>query len=154
MSHCKDIRDLILTVDFDTEAGAGERRLLKEHLRVCGDCRAFRREVQEHLGAGLKSAPRSEVPEHLWASISEKIYNTALDNKPGLLEQFSGFFKFPKFAPALASLMVMVLITSLYFHHRIAEWSKAKEQGEYLASLLTASDTAPESESALEKYFL
>lgn len=154
MSHCKDIQDLILTVDFDGEAGAEKLRLIDEHTRVCEGCRVFRREVSEQLKAGLKNAPRAEVPAHLWSAISEKIYNEALDHKPGLMEQLSGFLKFPKFAPALASFAVMVLITSLYFHHRIAEWSKAKEQGEYLASLLTASDTAPESESALEKYFL
>lgn len=161
MDTCKKIKDLILTDYLDKEADQSVKAQIDEHLLSCPDCRLLAEDVKEQLVLPFESTTRHEVPEHLWTIIKDKIQNepNPRSNFKTFIQTFVNVFSFPYLAPALAGLVIVILLGGVGFYHQIAEKRQDKEQSEYLVSLWRSSDVFTDIQSnadqtSIEKYFL
>jgi predicted anti-sigma-YlaC factor YlaD len=161
MNTCKKIKDLILTDYLDKEADQSVVGQVNEHLLSCADCRLFAQDVKEQLALPFESTIQQQAPEHLWTIIKDKIQNdpNSRSKLKRFIQAFFDVFSFPYLAPALAGLIIVILLGSVGFYYQLAEKRQDKEQGEYLVSLWRSSDVIADIQSnadqtSIEKYFL
>ena len=161
MNKCEPFKDMILTDYIDGELKPDARRALENHLRDCGDCRAFLKEVKAQAVLPFQAAGHQEVPAELWERIKEGLHE---DPRPaltweGVLEQLKGLLVFPKLVPVLASLGVMMIIGSVSLNTIRIQKAQETEQGEYLASVIEPTGSIAMAETndlgtPIERYFL
>ena len=160
METCKEFQDWILTDHIDGELGAAEQERLEVHLRDCPECREFAEEVRRTSVAPLRGAVREKAPESIWLSLREKLepQGVAEDPLANCWDFLKGLLTFPRMAPVLAAIAMFVVVGSLVFHDLQTKGIQAREQSEYLASLLESPGMSVEKENGggtpLEEFFL
>ena len=161
MKPCDKYRDWILTDDLDGEMDTAGKLLLEEHLKSCSECFAYRAQVQKTLGVPFKARPSMAVPAHIWQTIKERIEVEEISGEPrrnflfGWMESLS----LRQWAPALTAALMLALTGTVFLQSQQARLAREKDQGAYLAALLTSGSTSADTEAAsfgtpIEKYFL
>lgn len=161
MKNCKNIKDLILTDYLDGQASPAIRQGIDAHLLNCVECREFNKEVQERLSVPFEAQVKEEVPAELWSKIKDRIeaQPSPQFTLQGILNQLTEFLSPHKLVPAIVSLSVIFLVFTLVIQRQHNQLVREKEQGEYLFSLVKASDLIQDAENnapetSLEEYFL
>jgi hypothetical protein len=158
MKTCKDFKDLVLLDHFDGEADVDAKAWIASHAAACPGCRSFLVHVQQGLKVPFEKAVREPVPAGLWSSIREKIVEQeVLQEEPGFFERFWGMLApVPSWAPALASVLVVVALSGAVFYGRQATLAKENSRVEYLAQLFStdAGSQAAGAKDMVEEYFL
>jgi hypothetical protein len=111
-------------------------------------------ELRSDLVKPFANVERQEVPNLLWFNIKEKIKEEAeaRPQEATLIDKIIGSFHFPKLAPVLSGLLIILLASSTIYNKQIKQ-AKDKDQVEYLASVLTT-ETETENNTPIEQYFL
>jgi hypothetical protein len=157
MNNCHKIKDLILTDYIDQELPEDQKNEVSAHLTFCVNCQKFAEETAQTLVVPFSNAPKEQVPEHLWDDIKSKIQeDTAFAPQSNLIERFFLGLKYPKFAPILMSLILLLIIGSLSAHNSQLKQTKDKDQVQYLSALLDSeTDTSANNfGTSIEEYFL
>ena len=160
MHICKKIKDLILADYVDGEADPVVRDQIDSHLHLCSDCRRFAQEAQTRLITPFKAATRENVPPEVWLTIKARITEEKdTVATTSFWERFTRAWMLPQFAPVLGSLVMLVLVGSVFLVQHQIRQVKEQEQGEYLLSLFSVTDSPLEAEnngaqSPIEEYFL
>jgi len=159
MRKCDHFRDLILTDYLDGELNKVLSGNVESHLLDCSDCRLFLKEVKSNAALPLRQVSRQPVPAELWDMISKDLNSEDQKTYPfmELVDRLKVFFVFPKMVPVFASLAAMFLAGSLTLNTIHLQQAKAKDQGEYLISLLSPTDALTdnnEGKTPIEQYFL
>jgi anti-sigma factor RsiW len=161
MKKCEQFKDLILTDYMDGELDKELKTSVESHLLDCGDCRAFFKEVKNKAALPFQQASRQPVPEELWLTIRQGIEGQAQSSSPieALMDRLKGLIIFPRLVPVFASLALMFLAGSVTLNTINIQRAQAKDQGEYLVSLLSTSGSSASSDSndlgtPIEHYFL
>lgn len=158
MKNCEQYRELIFTDYVDGQLDAKLVALVEDHLMDCSDCRLIFKELKTSI-APLKTAEPQEVPVELWSQIKEKIETPPQEQNflEQMLENLKGWLVFPRLVPVLASFLVMFLAGSVTLNTMYVQQAQARDQGEYLASVLTPDATVSSETQAgtpIESYFL
>ena len=160
METCKTFKDWILTDHIDGELRKAEHDRLEFHLRECPECREFSEEVQRTLVAPLRGMVREKAPEKIWLSLREQLESEKVveDSGASFTDFLRGLLVFPRMAPIWATVAMFIVVGSLVFHDLQSKGIQAREQSEYLASLLESSSTSGEKDvggrTPLEEFFL
>jgi len=158
MKKCEPFKDLILTDFIDGQMDRDSAKRLESHLQGCDDCRAFLNEVKVNAVLPFAKASHQPVPAELWDRIKADIENEVPEpgRLAGIIDGLKGLFIFPRLVPVFASLMVMLLVGSIGLNTVQVKQAQAKEQGEYLVSLLSPSSPGDSNEAGgpIEHYFL
>ncbi len=162
MSNCEKFRDWIITLYVDDETDTAMRNEIDQHLKVCPECREFAQDVEKNLVHPFQNASTEEVPEHVWASIKEKLepIDHPRNTIRNLWERWREYCAFPRMATVIAGLTVVVLIGTRVFHDHQIRQAKDAETGKYLVYLLGSSDPSAGAdegdnlETPIEQYFL
>jgi hypothetical protein len=163
MNICKRYRGLILTDYVDGEIDAETRKIIDEHLLFCRSCRQFKDDVSEKVITVFNKVGHEKVPESIWPSIKEKILQKRFAEEEGI----AGFLKrvfgplspFPRLAPAMLAIAVLILVSAVTFRFYLAQNLNRTEQAEYIVSYLSGTSSIPDKngvdfETELEEYFL
>jgi len=158
MKNCEQYRELIFTDYIDGQLDAKMVAMVEDHLMDCSDCRLIFKELKTSA-APIKTVELQEVPSELWSRIKENIEEQPQEQNllEEMLENLKGWLAFPKMVPVLASFLVMFLAGSVTLNTMYIQQAQAKDQGEYLVSVLTPdTSTSPEAQlgSPIESYFL
>ncbi|MCB9757975.1 MAG: zf-HC2 domain-containing protein [Candidatus Omnitrophica bacterium] len=161
MNTCNSLKELILTDYLDGETNLAIRQQINDHLSACSDCRLFAQDVKQKLVVPFEKAPQETVPEHVWSSIKEQIEKeTSVEvESESLLSKVVQFFTIPHLVPVMGSLVIVLVVSVLFFKKHQLQQVKVREQVEYLAYLLESSVTMKESDrnvlkTPIEQYFL
>ncbi len=161
MKKCGHFKDLILADYIDGELDKNSTRGLESHLLDCSDCRAFLKEVKDNAARPWKQTPRQPVPEELWGAIKQRIEHENETAGPfaDFMDKLKGFIVFPRMVPVFASLMLMFFAGSIALNTIQVQQTQAKDQGEYLVSLLGPAASSVQAEdndlgTPIEHYFL
>ena len=161
MDDCKRFQDLILTDYVDQQWDINIKGQMETHLSTCPHCRRFAEEVQKNLIVPFEKTEPQAVPPYLWSKIKERLEvlpGPSMAFKDQLSRWISSSF-FPALAPALVSLILFVLIGSVFFHNFQVKQARDKEQGEYLLYVLGSPDAIGDGDAnglgtPIEKFFL
>jgi anti-sigma factor RsiW len=161
MKRCEQIKDLIVTDYIDGELDKNLAGSVENHLLDCGACRAFFKEVKNSATLPFQQALPQPVPAALWEAVKQGIEDENQVRSPSedFIQKLKGLFVFPKMVPVFASLMLMLLAGSVTLNTIQVQQAQAKDQGEYLFSLLSpagASGSSDNNDSGtpIEHYFL
>lgn len=163
--ECREIQDLILTDYLDGQLGEKESNFIKEHLTSCSLCKEVFDNAQEFAKAPFKEAQQLEPPPELWHAIRSSIAEEkqkADQDKPGIIQWLIDCFTMPKPALAMASVLSVLLVTSVFFHNGGSPTQTAfnpEAQVDYIAYLLDEEITNTNGQSGdlgtpIEEYFL
>jgi predicted anti-sigma-YlaC factor YlaD len=157
MKRCDQIKELIMTEYID---GLSDKIVIGQvegHLLDCSECRAFFKDVKNTV-VPFEQASQQPVPAELWASIKQSIEqkHQAVNPLEGFMEGLKGLMVFPRLVPVFASLVLMVLVSTVSLNTIQVQQAQAKDQGEYLVSLLspTAPTESNDGKTPIEQYFL
>jgi len=160
MKKCDHVKDLILTDYIDGQVDKNIAGEIENHLLDCNDCRVFLKEVKSSVIFPLSQIQRLPVPAELWDRIKQNIEDENQAVSP-LLEFFNklkGLLLFPRMVPVFASFILMFVAGSVTLNTIQMQQAQAKDQGEYLVSLLNPTSTASLDSSdpgtPIEHYFL
>ncbi len=162
--ECKEIQDLILTDYQDGRFGEDENNIVEEHIATCSLCSEFANSVDK-IVTPFKAARPLEPPPELWNTIRTAIAEEKQKKdqpRPGILQWLIDCFIMPKPALALASVLSVLLITSIFFHNGDKTNQNAfnpEEQLDYLVYLLDYETPNNNGQSGdlgtpIEEYFL
>jgi|GEM_PF-1418452 len=165
MKKCDHFRDLILTDYIDGQLDKNSLGSLESHLLDCSDCRAFLKEVKDNAGISpvfcSADVLRQPVPTELWDTIKQNIEheNQARSPLADCIDKLKGWIVAPRMVPVFASLVLVFLAGSVTFNTIQIQQAKAKDQGEYLVSLMSLRDSSVPSDNndfgtPIEHYFL
>ena len=161
MRKCDHFRDLILTDYIDGQSDKLTIGSIESHLLSCSDCREYLKEVQNNLAMPFHQALHQPVPIELWDTIKQNIEQKNLVTSPweNIIDGLKGFFAFPRMVPVFASLILMLLVGSVTLNTVHFQQAQAKDQGEYLISLLSSTGPSVQGDSndpgtPIEHYFL
>jgi predicted anti-sigma-YlaC factor YlaD len=161
MNTCNSLKELILTDYLDGETNLAIRQQINDHLSSCSDCRLFVQDVKQKLVVPFEKAPQETVPEHVWLSIKEQIEKETSAHVQGesLISKVVRFLTIPNFVPVMGSLVIVMVVSVLFFQKQQMSQVQVREQVEYLAYLLESPVTIKESNSSvsktpIEQYFL
>ena len=161
MDNCKKFRDLILTDYIDAQLDIAIKTQVEEHLHECASCKAFAQEVKTSLVVPFEKVTRQEVHVYLWQEIEEKIQQQQNLSKSlwDLIQGWMEGITFPKLVPAVCSLAMLVFIGSAIFFNQQIKQAQNREQGSYLAYVLTSEGSTGQASNGdlgtpIEKYFL
>ncbi len=165
MKKCDHFKDLILTDYIDGELDKNLAGSLENHLLDCSDCRAFFKEVKDNAAIFPVSCSANvlhqPVPAGLWDTIKQSIEHENQASSPlaDFIAQLKGLIIFPRMVPVFASLILMLLAGSVTLNTIQIQQAKAKDQGEYLVSLLSSTGHSVPSDNndfgtPIEHYFL
>ncbi len=161
MKKCEQFKDLILTDYIDAELDRDSAGNLENHLLDCSDCRAFFKEFKNNVAMPFQQAPHQPVPAEIWDTIKKNIEDENQRTNPiaDLIDRLRGLIVFPKMVPVFASFALMFLAGSATLETMHVQQAQAKDQGEYLVSLLSTADASNPSDSnsgstPIEHYFL
>jgi len=158
MKKCDHFKDLLLTNYIDGELDKNLASQLEDHLFACSACRDFLKEVKDNTSLPFQQGQLQTVPTELWDMILQRI---ELENKTvspieGFIERLKGLFVLPRMVPVFASLILMFVIGSVTLNTMHLRQAQAKDQGEYLVSLMSQVSLADNNEQGtpIEQYFL
>lgn len=168
MEKCDHFKVLILTDYIDGQLDKKRASDLERHLVDCGDCRAFLKEVKNNAVLPSQQPLIQRVPAELWDTIKQRIEQKNQMTNPleAFIEKLKGLMAFLvrkmlfyRMAPVFASLVLMLLVGSVTLDKIQVQQDQAKEQGEYLISLLSPTYASSQSENnglgtPIEHYFL
>ena len=165
MKKCDHFRDLILTDYIDGQLDKNSLGSLESHLLDCSDCRAFLKEVKDNAGISpvfcSADVLRQPVPTELWDTIKQNIEheNQARSPLADCIDKLKGWIVAPRMVPVFASLILMFLAGSVTLNTIHLQQDRAKDQGEYLVSLLSSTGPSAQAENndggtPIEHYFL
>ncbi len=162
MKKCDHFKELILTDYIDGELDKDSTGNLENHLLDCSDCRIFLKEVKNISALPFKQVLQQPVPTALWDTIKQNIEGQNQVTSPSFtdfIERLKGWLVFPRIVPVFASFLLMFLAGSVTLNTIHIQQVQAKDQGEYLVSLLSpAGPSAPSDNNDLgtpiERYFL
>ena len=165
MKKCEQFKDLILTDYIDGELDKDSAARVESHLLDCSYCRAFLKEVKNNAALSPVSYPenilRQPVPAELWDTIKQGIENEEFGASPleELIDKLKGLIAFPRLVPVFASLVLMLLAGSVTLNTIQNQQAQAKDQGQYLISLLSSTGPSASSDNndlgtPIEHYFL
>jgi anti-sigma factor RsiW len=163
MKKCEHFKDLILTDYIDGELDKDSAGSVESHLLDCSDCRAFLKEIKNNAVISSASANvlRQPVPAELWDTIRQRIEHKdrEADSLEDLIDKLKGWISFPRLVPVFASFVVMFLVGSVTLDKIQVQQAQARDQGEYLISLLSSTDISSSSDNndqgtPIEHYFL
>jgi len=160
MKKCDQFKDLVLTDYIDGELDKNFAGSLESHLLDCSDCRAFFKEVKD-VALPFQQSLRQPVPAGLWVAIKQNIEQENQTSNPfaNFIDQLKGLMVFPGMVPVFASLILMLLAGSVTLNTIHLQQDRAKDQGEYLVSLLSSTGPSAQAENndggtPIEHYFL
>jgi len=160
MKKCDQYKDLILTDYIDRQLSQEVSSELENHLLDCSDCRIFLKEVKNNK-TPFQQAFQEQVPGELWDTIKQKIENDnqVNDRIEDILGKLRGLIFFPRLVPVFVSFVLMLLAGSVTFNRIQIQQTQARDQGEYLVSLLSNTTSVSQAESndlgtPIEHYFL
>ncbi len=104
--NCKHIRERLLEAGADQPDAAVEA-----HLKICPECREFRRRWEQDLLGPLRETPPAP-PEDVWLNIKETIMNTELQRSSSRADLWSGWLSFLR--PAYAATVTLVLLVGIF----------------------------------------
>lgn len=161
MKKCDYFKDMILTDYLDGELDKYASAEVESHLHACTECHAFLKEVKKNAALPFQQVSHPSVPAELWDSIKQSIEHEDQAASPfaEFLDKLKGLIVFPRLVPVLASLILMLLAGSVTLNRVQIQQAQAKDQGEYLVSLLGSTDTTALSDNneggtPIEHYFL
>jgi len=161
MKKCDYYKDLILTDYIDGQLDKITAESIESHLLDCSDCRLFFKEVKNNTALPFNQVSAQPIPTELWDTIRQNIENENQSPGPlwGFLDKLKGLLVLPRLVPVFASLVLMILVGSVTFNTMQIKQAQAKDQGEYLVSLLSPADSSTATDSndtgsAIEHYFL
>ena len=114
---CKTAQDLILTDWLDNQMAQPEKAQLETHLDTCQGCSDFASTAREALLEPFTENEHLQAPPDLWNSITDRIQREKRQNlagKNGLLDRLRGCFTMPVPAMAMASVVSVILATTLF----------------------------------------
>jgi len=119
------------------------------------------KEVKNNIALPFQQAVHQPVPAELWGAIKQGIEQENLAKNPlaDFIDGLKGLFVFPRMVPVFASLMLMLLVGSVTLNNVQVQEAKAKDQGEYLVSLLSSTGSSASADNndlgtPIEHYFL
>lgn len=161
MNTCNSIKELILTDYLDGQSNSTVNRKINDHLLICSDCRLFAQDAKEKLVVPFESVSQENVPDHIWFSIKERIEKETSAHVQGesLISKVVRFLTIPNFVPVMGSLVIVMVVSVLFFQKQQMSQVQVREQVEYLVYLLESPVTMKESDrsvskTSIEQYFL
>ncbi len=138
--ECKEIQDLILTDYLDGQLVKNDNDFITEHLTTCSRCKEFFTNAQS-ITSPFENAQQFEPPPQLWDAIQTSIAQEkqGAQNSSGIIQWLIDCFTMPKPAMALASVLSVLLLVSVFFHNGDSPTQSAfnpEMQSDYIVSLL------------------
>jgi anti-sigma factor RsiW len=131
--NCRELEGLI-TFYIDGELSQDEVKSLEEHILECRDCQESLRELRM-VKEALRRAPLEEVPAELHGLIMSNIVPEE-SYRPSFVERmlrmpkkFSGF---RRLSPAIAAMMVMVMLASISGTLLFTQWFPQRDAAQGL----------------------
>jgi anti-sigma factor RsiW len=160
---CKKIRELLLTDHADGEASYRYRRIIKDHLASCGECRALERRIREVSRKPFKNVPTAVPPPEIWDKIKAELAGSPSPREESLYarlrELAAGILtvRRPVIAFAAATALLMAIVITLLPPSRtngIGEY--LEEQAEFFMYPETGGENSqyPDFGTSIEEYFL
>ena len=160
MKECDHIREFVLTDYLDGNFDKMLADHVETHLLDCRDCRVFFKKVNDNTALPFRKSLPLPVPGELWSAIKQNIEKEVQVKIPmaDFMDALRGLFVFPRIIPVFVSLILVLVVGSVTLDTMQIHQAQSKEQGTYLVSLLSATESSQgesnELGTPLEHYFL
>ncbi|MFC1501584.1 hypothetical protein ACFL58_03965 [Elusimicrobiota bacterium] len=106
---CNNIQKLIITDLIDNELNVDMKKEIESHIKVCRECSAYLKKVNQFAVQGLRNVSRENIPSDLWPSIKENIEKERKVGMFGKLKNIFSITSIPKLAVSFAALLIIAV---------------------------------------------